>query len=105
MPDLLACLATPAPFRAWLMCQSASLAVGKTQSPDECPLARFLRAAGYDDVLVGRWELSFQERLFPLPLWASQFTHQIDMLASQGTAIRRRQALRLLQHSGVTLVA
>ena len=105
MPDLMACLATPAPFRAWLMCQSASLAVGKTQRPGECPLARFLRAAGYDDVLVGRWELSFQERLFPLPLWASQFTHQIDLLGSQGAAIRRRQALHLLQHIEVTLVA
>ncbi len=105
MPDLMALLATPAPFRAWLTRQSAALAVGKTQSPGQCPLATFLRAAGHDDVLVGRWELSLQERLFPLPLWASHFVQQVDGLGITGTAIRRRKALHLLQHPEGTLAA
>jgi len=104
MPALLACLATPAPFRAWLRRQSASLAVGRTQSPDECPLAQFLRAGGYEDVLVGRWEVAVRERLFLLPSWASQFTHQVDKLRSEGTAIQRRDALHLLEDTRGTLV-
>jgi hypothetical protein len=105
MPALMALLATPTPFRTWLTRQSAARAVGQTQSPAQCPLATFLRAAGHDDVLVGRWEVSLQARLFPLPLWASHFVHQVDGLGSPGTAIRRREALALLPHPGGTLAA
>jgi hypothetical protein len=105
MPDLMACLATPVPFRAWLMRQSSSLVVGMPQSPDQCPLARFLRAVGYGEVLVGRQEVSVQERLFPLPLWAVHFIHQVDVGRIKATALRRREALHFLANAGGTLVA
>src|SRR6266571_7772127 len=88
MPDLLALLATPAPFRAWLTRQSPARASGKTPSPDQCSLATFLRAAGHDDVLGGRWEMSLQERLCPLPLWASHGVPQVEVLGGAGMAIR-----------------
>jgi hypothetical protein len=105
MPARMAYLATPAPLRAWLTCLWAALAVGKTPSPDQRPLATWLRVAEPHDVLVGRWGVSLQERLIPCSPWASPCVPQVNGLGITGTTFQRRAALHLLKHLRETLAA
>lgn len=56
-------LATSTPFRAWLEQQPAHAFVGHGGNTEDCPVANYLKDAGYCYASVGKWDVQYRVSL------------------------------------------
>lgn len=83
--DPSAVLANRAALRAWLQAKAdadPAQIVGHACNGGNCPAARWLRASGLDDAVVGNHSVGFGDAYrAPLPFWLQDFVRAVDALA------------------------
>lgn len=97
---------TPARFRAWLEEQPVGALVGFTDSPSQCPLARYISAERDGAFVVVCGALEVGGHFVMPPRWVYDFQAEVDGPSEQddvplGRPVTREEALRLLNEVAI----
>ena len=86
-------------FTKWLREKKPTEFVGRTQAPNTCPIATFLREhVEHHSVLVAYFTYRIEDHDYNLPEWAATFVREIDRKpAKRLSKITAARALKTLR--------
>lgn len=85
----------PEAFAEWLESQEEGTQVGQACMPDGCPIACYLRARGYQQIMVNQRVVQANRLEIPMPLWVQEFIMRADEL-DDAAPITKEMAMRFL---------